>query len=198
VFTKVYLKLFFKTLAASLMTFLIFITVFNCGKKDISSAEDILDEINISRGICVLFGDLNGEKAIELAEKSDLIIYIQLQNDKEVEAARQAIDEAGFYGTRIFVKKGSPEKTHLADNIADALIAVGEAAKIPKSEALRVLCPRGKAIIGRNKYIKPFPEGIDDWSHPYHGPDNNPQSNDKIARAPYLTQFIQQDVFLEH
>ena len=37
---------------------------------------------------------------------------------------------------------------------------------------------------------KPFPEGTDDWSHPYHGPDNNPQSLDQVARAPYLTQFL--------
>ena len=35
-----------------------------------------------------------------------------------------------------------------------------------------------------------MPDGIDDWSHPYHGPDNNPQSRDQIARGPYLTQFL--------
>ena len=59
-----------------------------------------------------------------------------------------------------------------------------------ESEALRVLRPQGKAFIGNRELTKPFPEGIDDWSHPYHGPDNNPQSNDRIARAPYLTQFL--------
>ena len=38
--------------------------------------------------------------------------------------------------------------------------------------------------------VKPFPAGTDDWSHPYHGPDNNPQSTDQLARAPYLTHFL--------
>ena len=38
--------------------------------------------------------------------------------------------------------------------------------------------------------MKPFAKGIDDCSHPYHGPDNNPQSGDQIALAPYLTQFL--------
>ena len=38
--------------------------------------------------------------------------------------------------------------------------------------------------------VKPVPDGVDDWSHPYHGPDNNPQSRDQVARAPYLTQFL--------
>jgi hypothetical protein len=37
---------------------------------------------------------------------------------------------------------------------------------------------------------KPPLDGADDWSHPYHGPDNNPQSEDKVAVAPYLTQFL--------
>lgn len=31
---------------------------------------------------------------------------------------------------------------------------------------------------------------MDDWSHHYHVPDNNPQLRDLLALAPYLTQFI--------
>ncbi len=33
-------------------------------------------------------------------------------------------------------------------------------------------------------------EGADDWSHWEHGPDNNPVSNDAIAKAPYMTQWL--------
>jgi outer membrane protein assembly factor BamB len=57
-------------------------------------------------------------------------------------------------------------------------------------ELLRVLRPGGKAILGKQEIVKPFPENTDDWSHPYHGPDNNPQSLDRVARAPYLTHFL--------
>ena len=46
------------------------------------------------------------------------------------------------------------------------------------------------AVAGGETWTKPFPEGVDDWSHHYHGPDNNPQSKDRVARFPYLTQFI--------
>ena len=35
-----------------------------------------------------------------------------------------------------------------------------------------------------------MPSGVDDWSHPYHGPDNNPQSGDQLARGELRTQFI--------
>ncbi|MGB2821843.1 MAG: PQQ-binding-like beta-propeller repeat protein, partial [Phycisphaerae bacterium] len=61
---------------------------------------------------------------------------------------------------------------------------------VARAEVLRVLRPGGKALLGGEVLTKPVPEGIDDWTHPYHGPDNNPQSTDQLARAPYLTQFL--------
>lgn len=36
---------------------------------------------------------------------------------------------------------------------------------------------------------KPVPEGIDQWSHWEHEPDNNPVSTDQVIQAPYMTQF---------
>ncbi|MDH4238140.1 MAG: PQQ-binding-like beta-propeller repeat protein [Phycisphaerae bacterium] len=150
----------------------------------------ILEKIGVRRGICVVLGDTKCELALKLASQSELLIYVQLPREKDVEAARKTVDAAGFYGTRIFIEKGDLTRLHLADNIADAIVAVGDAAGISSAEVLRVLRPQGKAILGRKVLTKPFPKGMDDWSHPYHGPDNNPQSQDQIARAPYLTQFL--------
>ena len=147
----------------------------------------ILERIGVTRGICVVLGDRKCELALELARQSELLIYVQLQDAKDVENARRIADEAGFYGRRIFVEKGALAKIHLADNLADAVVVVGKA---PKAEVLRVLRPKGKALLGREVLVKPFPEGVDDWSHPYHGPDNNPQSEDTVIRAPYLTHFL--------
>jgi outer membrane protein assembly factor BamB len=33
-------------------------------------------------------------------------------------------------------------------------------------------------------------DGVDEWSHWEHSPDNNPVSTDSIIRAPYMTQFL--------
>jgi outer membrane protein assembly factor BamB len=175
--------------AAMLMTIIIVWIGFSCQGK-IEESKRVLKKIGVTRGICVLLGDIDCKLAIGLAQESELLIYVQLANTEDVETARQAVDEAGFYGSRIFVEKGELTRVHLADNLADAIITVGEGTNISESEALRVIRPGGKAITGRKELIKQFPEGTDDWSHPYHGPDNNPQSEDKIARAPYLTQFL--------
>ncbi len=165
-------------------------TIFSQPFVCVAQTDSFLEKIGVTRGICIVLGDPECELALKLARQSDLLIYFQLQRNKDVEAARKAVDAAGFYGTRIFVEKGDLTRLHLADNIADAVVATGDADKISEAEALRVLRPEGKALLGNKVLTKPFPKGIDDWSHPYHGPDNNPQSQDKVILAPYLTQFL--------
>jgi outer membrane protein assembly factor BamB len=155
-----------------------------------SQNQSLLNQIGVTRGICVVLGDTGCERALQLAGDSELQIYLQLPSSEEVQAACEIADNAGLYGNRIFIEKGSATRLHLADNLADALIAVGQAADVSQAEALRVLRPGGKALLGREVLIKPSQKGVDDWSHPYHGPDNNPQSQDKVIVAPYLTQFM--------
>ena len=69
-----------KTLSTFLVAVLLTLTGFGCGKKYMSSAESILNEINISRGICVLLGDVKGESALtslfRLFFKKFFCIYI--------------------------------------------------------------------------------------------------------------------------
>ncbi|OHB74086.1 MAG: hypothetical protein A2Z25_11065 [Planctomycetes bacterium RBG_16_55_9] len=151
----------------------------------------LLDEIGVTRGLCVLLGDEKCERAVELANSSELLIYVQLRRAQDVEEARKIVDEAGLYGTRIFVEAGPLTRIQLADNLADAVVVLSKASAEIETEAIRVLRPEGKVLLAPNKVLsKPFLEGVDEWSHPYHGPDNNPQSEDKVIVAPYLTQFL--------
>lgn len=152
--------------------------------------QSILERIGIKQGICLLLGDSDGGLALELARESELLIYLQLANAEDVERARGIVNETGLYGTRIFVCEGALERLHLADNIADAVVAIGRSRRVPREEVLRVLRPEGKALLGRRILSKPFPEGMDDWTHAYHGPDNNPLSQDRLIRVPYMTQFL--------
>ena len=162
--------------------------------QSVVSAEEqnspFLEKIGVTRGICVVLGDPKCELALKLVRLSELLIYVQLPCAEDVEAARKAADAAGFYGTRIYVDKGALTRLHLADNLADAVVVVGDVTGICEAEVLRVLRPGGKALLGQKELVKLPLEGVDDWSHPYHGPDNNPQSKDSVARAPYLTQFM--------
>ncbi len=156
-----------------------------------SRVEAILGQLDSPRGICVLLGDRGAELAIEVAKASELVVYAQLADAEEVDRARQALDAAGLLNRRVYVERGGTDRIQLADNLADVAVIVGGSdAPIDREEVLRIVRPGGKLLRGTSVVVKPVPEGVDDWSHPYHGPDNNPQSTDQLARAPYLTQFL--------
>ncbi len=155
--------------------------------------------VEVKRGICAVLGLTETEGAnlpVDIASGNELTVYFQSPSAEEVAAVRKAAEKAGLLGTRVFADQGSWDRVHLADNLAGAVLVAPEAEKkIAREEVLRVLHPRGKAIIGDDEIVKPAPDGVDSWSHPYHGPDNNPQSTDELARAPYVTQFLADPLF---
>ena len=116
----------------------------------------VLRKIGTERGICAVLGDAKCELALKLATQSELLIYVQLPRREDAETARKVVDDAGFYGTRIFIETGPLTHLHLADNLADALIAAGPATSISETEVLRVLRPEGKALLGDKVLIKNF------------------------------------------
>jgi outer membrane protein assembly factor BamB len=142
------------------------------------------------RGLCVVLDDAPGELAMGVARHGEWRVYTQSADATDVLARRKAADAAGLLGTRLFVQQGPASHLNLADNLADVVIVHGAAAaQTNRDDLLRVLRPEGLLITPDGRATKTVPENVDDWSHPYHGPDNNPQSRDRAARAPYLTHF---------
>ncbi len=153
------------------------------------AAPSLAADATVNRGIAVVLGDSSGELAVDLASDTELVIYSSHGTDREVAKATKTIARAGLFGTRVFVGEDAPGAIGLASNIAD-LVYCADAPAVPDEEILRVLRPGGVASIGERELVKETPAGVDDWSHHYHGPDNNPQSEDTVAKAPYLTQFV--------
>jgi len=167
-------------------------------------AETALEEMGVRKGICVVLGLPENASGFvtDLAKGSELLVFFQSPDERDVTAVRRAAEEAGVLGVQVFADRGAWTSIHLADNLASAMWVSAPASELTGvmcEEILRVLHPEGKAVLeqsGSNEIIiKPFPAGIDAWSHPSHGPDNNPQSADQIARYPYLTQFLGYPLF---
>jgi len=153
-----------------------------------TSPDDLFPRLGVRRGICALVGDEATSLATKLAARSELVLFAQAATWPQMQSLAREAEKAGLLGRRLFVAFGSLDRLALAENVADAVLALGS--RVPRGEILRVLRPGGRALVGDQVIVKPQPEGTDDWSHHYHGPDNNPQSLDRLARAPYLTQFI--------
>jgi len=178
-----------KSQSLSLLTVVVLIFLEPAFGADLS-ADSIVETIGANGGICVVLDDPDCRHAVTMAKETEFIVYAQMPRGAEYQRACRKADAAGFYGSRIFIGQGDPQKIQLGDNLADAVIVPAGRGGTPEAELLRVLRPGGKVIYKSRIVTKPFPPGVDDWSHPYHGPDNNPQSADTVVVAPYLTQFM--------
>ncbi len=151
-------------------------------------------KIGVRSGVCAVLGlprAVRLDFITELSGDSELLVYFQSPDADEVLAVRKKAESAGLLGKKVFAAQGSYARIHLTDNMASAIIVSPQAdEQVPEQELLRVLHPEGRVVLSKEEIVKPFPEGIDDWSHPYHGPDNNPLSTDRVVRYPFRTQFI--------
>lgn len=168
-------------------------------KANLPTPQAVLSQIGVRRGVCAVLGLPAEDQAgfpIRLARASELIVYFQSPNAGQVDAVRRAAAEAGLLGNRVFAACGAQQHVALADQVADAVVAAPSVAdQVPQEEILRILRPHGKALLPERTITKPQPDGADWWTHPYHGPDNNPQSRDKLARWPAMTQFLAEPLF---
>src|SRR5262245_7863492 len=149
-------------------------------------------------GINIFLGLPDGQTdaLMALARGGEQLIYVQSAIPEEVAAMRAAAETAGLLGKRIWVDEGAWTRIQMADNLADVVYVENSArGGVAQEEVLRVLHPFGQGHFGTKVVIKTAPKGLDPWSHPYHRPDNNPQSTDQVARYPYLTQFLAEPMF---
>lgn len=154
---------------------------------------DSLDDLQSDQAVVVLLDvpQNDADAVVEFCQQSSFTLYVQSENPQQIDTLRQKAEAAGLLGKTLFADPGSLGRIHLADNVADAILVSPSAEdSVSESELLRVLHPRAAAVVNGQKIVKSVPEEYDDWSHPYHGPDNNPQSNDQLVRGELRTQFI--------
>ncbi len=152
-----------------------------------------LEKLEVTRGIVGVVGLPDGDASalVQVVSGGELTVWFQSANESEVAAVRTAAEQAGVLGTRLFVAQESSQRIRLADNLADGIVvSPTSAGAAPDHELLRALRPQGVALVGERTLVKPIPEGFGSWSHPYHGPDNNPQSTDRYVLGEFRTQFL--------
>ena len=168
-------------------------------RVEVDTTLAVIEPPPFEKGLCAVLGLPKPESLdslVQLCRESDLVVYFQTASAQDADRVRAAADSAKLLGSRLFVERGDWRSVHLADNLVDWVVVSPQAqAGIAETELLRVLRPGGTAILADKHLTKPCPDGVDSWSHPYHGPDNNPLSADQLARAPYRTQFLAEPLF---
>ncbi len=142
-----------------------------------------------SRGIAVVVGPTAKTCSQSLARGTRLQVVGVLSEWPAVEQARKETAKGDLPPGKLTWVQGTDGSLPLADNLAN-LVVVTDAGAAVAGEAMRVLQPRGTLWVDGRTRVKPVPDTIDDWTHPYYGPHNNPASQDRAIRAPYMTQFL--------
>jgi len=121
-----------------------------------------------------------------LVEQTPWTIFCQ----GPVSPIRSWARDRGLLGERVYVATDKGASLWLASDMADAVwVAPGVKNPPPEKEILRSLRPGGVCVVAGRTLTKPAPSGVDEWRHPYHGPNNNVVSRDSVARLPGELRF---------
>jgi len=109
-------------------------------------AEDLVKEFGITRGFALMLGGA-GRLALELARRTDLLIYVVEPDAKRVAAMRRALSDAGVYGGKVVVTQAGPDRIPFADYFANLIICEDgffeQGRTAPAGELVRMLKPCG-------------------------------------------------------
>jgi len=174
--------------------------------KEVSLGE-LFDKIGDRPGPFVVHlncGD--GKQTGELLKREGVVVQGLDTSRKNVEAARRNPAFRKEYGKRITFRWFDGKNLPFMENCVNAIVVDARCEmRDAGEEILRVLCPRGVAVVrqadnrewlsriphpasrignGFVSFTKPVPPDIDEWTHHMHGPDNNRVSGDTRLAPP--------------
>lgn len=168
------------------------------GVSDEAVPLSAIHESGIAAGVVVHVAQGDGAGTVALANAGDFVVHRLVPDKTQLAAVRDSIKAAGLYGSVAAEHWAAPDlpyATHLA-----AVLVVGDGIAVPADEVRRVIRPNGLALFREDgswrTLAKPFPKGMDGWSHIKHGPDGNPVSRDNLAfrKVPNSLRWVAGDL----
>ena len=153
-----------------------------------TGARAILDATGVRGGLVVHVGCGDGKLTAALRANERYLVHGLDTDADKVAAARKQIRSRGLYG-KVSVETFDGTHQPYTDGLVNLLVA-GELGTLKMDEVMRVLAPRGVAMIGGTKTVKPWPANIDEWTHFLHGPGNNAVAADSVVGPPARLQWL--------
>ena len=121
-------------------------------KMAASAAKRILSSDNINQGYALIIGSAEGRLAYELAKQSELQVVVVEPDKTKAEAARNALAQAGLYGSRVSVHQRDlndlPYGPYFANLITSgSMLSEGSLPVEDASQLMHLLRPAGGILI---------------------------------------------------
>jgi len=164
--------------------------VLTAGRAGAVSGEDVARTCRkhgIAGGLIVHVGCGDGRITATLRPGNSFRVHGLDRDPSAVATAREHLQGLGIYG-EVSVAAFDGETLPYADNTVNLLVASGPC-RVGEAELLRVLVPRGVAIVGARERSKPRPVETDAWTHFLHGAGGNAVSGDRRVGPPRYLQW---------
>lgn len=170
-------------------------------------------ESGLRGGLVVQIGAADVEAAIAMSRTGRYLIHVLDADADVVAAARQAIREQGRYGFAWAEQRDDMSRLPYAENVVNR-VWIRERT-VPAKEIHRVLTPGGAVLVTgdaptadelqaagfesiqamterewRLVARKPWPESMDQWSHPRHEANGNAVSGDLLVGPPRRVRWV--------
>jgi outer membrane protein assembly factor BamB len=164
------------------------------------SAAEILEASGIRGGLVVQLGCGDGKLTAAL-RAGDAFLVEGLDTDPgNVEEARAHLRSLGL-GGKVTADVFDGRHLPYVDNLV-SLVVAEDLGEVSTSEVMRVLSPGGVAYVQRDGTwtgtVKPWPDGIDEWTHWLHGADGNAVADDEVVGPPRHVQWVDGPIWSRH
>ena len=179
-------------------------------------AASLCEAAGITGGLCVTIGCEDSRSVAELAGTGRYLVHVLDWDKSAIDEVRAKLQKLGLYGLASAELLGAEGKLPYTENLVN-VVFLGDKAlgRIPMREVVRVLRPGG-LFLGADKRIadtalaaagladvggaadgspwkrarKPWPAGMDQWSHPRHAADGNAVSRDQLVGPPRRIRWV--------
>ncbi len=157
------------------------------------AAREIFELSKTPGGVIVHFGCGDGRLTEALCRGESCVVQGLSPDAGQVAEIRTRLRSRDLPGS-VTVRHWREAYLPYGDNTVNLFVAERPDAP-PMTEVQRVLAPRGVACI-RNRdgawerQVKPWPKGMDQWTHWLHAADGNPVGRDQLVGPPRSLQWI--------
>ncbi|MFH1265457.1 MAG: PQQ-binding-like beta-propeller repeat protein, partial [Planctomycetota bacterium] len=181
-----------------------------------SAANQTAARLGVTGGLCVQLGAEKTNIAAELAATGRFLVQVLDEDEQLIDQARRQLRSEGLYGLvsvdRLPKQGGLPYAENLVNLL---LVSPRDSVRFSPAEASRVLCPKGVLVVAGAKATaeeltaagwvdvkktdhaggwlvarKPWPDQMDEWSHPRHSAAGNAASRDTLVAPPRRVRWI--------
>ena len=186
------------------------------GSANESATLPDFSRLGVAGGLCIEIGCSDIDFAARLARSGRFIVQSVDADKDSVARTREAVNSQELYGLVSAVALEAADRLPYAENLVNvAVLRDCPHIHVPLAEIIRVVCPGGLVLApaGRTTEAafraagladvptegvdgrwrvgrKPWPSGMDQWSHPWHAADGNTVSQDVCVGLPRCVRWI--------